>query len=40
LQDEFFKIIRAERPAPDNAPWLTFVNEAKEKKTATGVSGN
>jgi branched-chain amino acid aminotransferase len=30
LQDEFFKIIRNERPAPNNAPWLTFL---KEKKT-------
>ena len=30
LQDEFFKIIRNERPAPFNAPWLTFI---KEKKT-------
>ncbi|HEX8289475.1 MAG TPA: branched-chain amino acid transaminase [Pyrinomonadaceae bacterium] len=29
LQDEFFKIIRNERPAPFNAPWLTFVNEKK-----------
>ncbi|MGB7070736.1 MAG: branched-chain amino acid transaminase [Pyrinomonadaceae bacterium] len=27
LQDEFFKIIRAERPAPGNADWLTFVGE-------------
>jgi branched-chain amino acid aminotransferase len=34
LQDEFFKIIRAERPAPFNAPWLTFVHETGEKKTA------
>lgn len=34
LQDEFFKIIRAERPAPNNAEWLTFINEAEEKKTA------
>ena len=40
LQDEFFKVIRAERPAPDNAPWLTFVNEAEEKKTASGISGS
>ena len=31
LQEEFFKIIRAERPAPDNAEWLTFINE--EEKT-------
>lgn len=33
LQEEFFKIIRAERPAPDGADWLTFL-EAEEKKTA------
>jgi branched-chain amino acid aminotransferase len=26
LQEEFFKVIRNERPAPNNAPWLTFVN--------------
>lgn len=32
LQEEFFKIITAERPAPFGADWLTFVNE--EKKTA------
>nr|HMT09664.1 branched-chain-amino-acid transaminase [Pyrinomonadaceae bacterium] len=31
LQDEFFKIIAANRPAPFGANWLTFVNE--EKKT-------
>jgi branched-chain amino acid aminotransferase len=34
LQDEFFAIIRGKRPAPDNAPWLTYVNDAAEKKTA------
>ncbi len=33
LQDEFFKIIRAEHPAPDGADWLTFVG-TEEKKTA------
>ncbi len=33
LQDEFFKIIDATRPAPNNAEWLTFVNAADEKKT-------
>lgn len=31
LQTEFFKIIDATRPAPLDAPWLTFVNA--EKKT-------
>ncbi len=35
LQEEFFKIIRAERPAPDGANWLTFL-ETEEKKTAAG----
>ncbi|HXG85237.1 MAG TPA: aminotransferase class IV, partial [Pyrinomonadaceae bacterium] len=40
LQDEFFAVIHGERPAPDNAPWLTYINEAEEKKTATGVSGS
>jgi branched-chain amino acid aminotransferase len=34
LQDEFFKIIAAERPAPFGANWLTFVNDTGEKKTA------
>ena len=34
LQDEFFKIIRAERPAPENAPWLTYISETAEKKSA------
>jgi branched-chain amino acid aminotransferase len=34
LQTEFFKIIDATRPAPDNAPWLTFVHAEGEKKTA------
>ena len=33
LQTEFFKIIRNERPAPNNAEWLTFINA--EKKTVT-----
>ncbi len=34
LQEEFFAIIDARRPAPDNAPWLTFVADSGEKKTA------
>jgi len=34
LQDEFFKIIGAKRPAPFGAKWLTFVHGAGEKKTA------
>ncbi len=40
LQDEFFAVIHGQRPAPNNAPWLTYVNESEEKKTATGVSGS
>lgn len=28
LQEVFFEIIKGERPAPQNAPWLTYVNEA------------
>ena len=28
LQDVFFKVIVGESPAPNNAPWLTYVNEA------------
>ncbi len=35
LQDEFFKIIDATRPAPSGVSWLTFVNTSGEKKTAT-----
>ncbi len=34
LQDEFFAVIHGERPAPNNAPWLTYINETEEKKTA------
>ena len=37
LQEEFFKIIRAERPAPFGANWLTFVGEVGEKKTAAAA---
>ncbi|MBV9215628.1 MAG: branched-chain-amino-acid transaminase, partial [Acidobacteria bacterium] len=33
LQDAFFKVIDAERPAPNGASWLTFVDTADEKKT-------
>ena len=38
LQDEYFAIIHGKRPAPDTAPWLTYINEA-EKKTASSSSG-
>ena len=34
LQDEFFAIIDARRPAPNGAEWLTFVADSQEKKTA------
>jgi branched-chain amino acid aminotransferase len=34
LQEEFFKIIRGERPAPSGANWLTYVNDTGENKTA------
>src|SRR5688500_17915101 len=34
LQEEFFNVILAKRPAPFGANWLTFVNETEEKKTA------
>lgn len=35
LQDVFFDVIYGRRPAPGGAPWLTYVNEAEEKKTAS-----
>lgn len=34
LQEEFFNIILAKRPAPFGADWLTFVHDTGEKKTA------
>lgn len=34
IQDEFFAIIDARRPAPNGANWLTFVHDVGEKKTA------
>lgn len=34
LQETFFDVIYGRRPAPNNAPWLTYVNKAAEKKTA------
>ena len=34
LQEEFFKIIDATRPAPFGADWLTFVHSTDEKKVA------
>ena len=35
LQDIFFKIIRGEQPAPDNAPWLTYVNKSSATASVT-----
>lgn len=35
LQDEFFKIVLAERPAPNGAEWLTFVHEERAEQTVT-----
>lgn len=35
LQETFFDVIYGRRPAPNNAPWLTYVNESAEKKTAS-----
>ncbi len=40
LQDRFFKIVRGEMPAPNNAPWLTYVKESTEKKSAAGTACN
>ncbi len=38
LQEVFFDLIHGRRPAPNNASWLTYVNE--EKKTASaGIDG-
>ncbi len=34
LQEEYFKVIRGERPAPNNADWLTYVDAKTEKKSA------
>lgn len=34
LQEEYFKVIRGERPAPNDANWLTYVDEVAEKKSA------
>ncbi len=39
LQKEFFAIIHGEKSPPEDAPWLTYVYEKKEKKTATVKAG-
>jgi len=38
LQEEFFNVIYARRPAPSGADWLTFVAESGEKKTAAALA--
>ena len=38
LQDVFFDVIHGKRPAPNNAPWLTYVNDTEENKTATATA--
>ncbi len=40
LQEEFFKVIYGKKPAPGNAPWLTYVHENTEKKSAAGTNCN
>lgn len=35
LQEEFFKIIRAERPAPNGANWLTYINAGEQLSANT-----
>ncbi len=40
LQDVYFDVIHGRRPAPNNAPWLTYVNDTEEKKTATAASND
>ncbi len=37
IQDVFFDVIHGKRPAPENAPWLTYVNETGEKKMASAI---
>ncbi len=34
LQEEFFKVIRGQRPAPNDAEWLTYIDAKAEKKSA------
>ena len=38
LQDVFFDVIHGKRPAPNNAPWLTYVNDTEANKTATATA--
>ena len=38
LQEVFFDVIYGRRPAPNNAPWLTYVNDTEANKTATAMA--
>lgn len=40
LQEQFFKIIRAERPAPSGAEWLTPVTYTEKKTAEASVTAN
>lgn len=39
LQDVFFDVIHGKRPAPNDAPWLTYVNDAGEEKSVGSSNG-
>ncbi len=40
LQDVFFDVIHGRRPAPNDAPWLTYVNDTKEEKSVGSSNGS
>jgi branched-chain amino acid aminotransferase len=40
IQDVFFEVIRGERPAPNNAPWLTYVNKSSSSATTATASSD
>lgn len=43
IQEQFFAITAGERPAPNDAPWLTYINEAEnnfEDSKAVNISNN
>lgn len=40
IQEQYFAVITGKRPAPNNAPWLTYVKEAAPKyETAASANG-
>lgn len=39
IQDVFFDVIHGKRPAPDNAPWLTYVNDTQKKNPVSKSAG-